>query len=122
MIYEFQVLYRPAEGAALTPVMVKAESAAQARQLVEREGIVVHSVGPGAGFVRHDQEWLNKEEAAVYIRSKVVDDDAPSLIDKLMAEGLLPRPTRKTPGRPLFRRSWLDAAMCKRMGKLEEAA
>jgi len=126
MLYEFQVIYRLAfggDGGLMPPVVVRAESAEQARQLVEREGILVHVVGPGLGFVSPSQEWMNKEEAAVYIRSKMVDNDSPSVIDKLMADGYLPKPSQKIPGRPLFRRRWLDAAICKRMGRpLEEAA
>jgi len=116
-LYTFQVFYQLADcqSGILMDTSVTAETAVQARQIIEGPGrFAVHNVGPGKVFIGENQFVFDKTEAAEFLRG------TPSMIDKAMRSRELPPPVN---GHPLFTRPMLLNFITKRMGvNLEEAA
>ncbi|MEW6304862.1 MAG: helix-turn-helix domain-containing protein [Verrucomicrobiota bacterium] len=108
MIYEYQVLYLSPGGMSLQTVVVQACTPEKAKEAVglADQCIVVVSVGPGLPVINWQQQTFNRAEAAVYLRC------TPSQVDKLMADGQLPKARY---GYPIFRRADLDAVIQARM-------
>jgi hypothetical protein len=103
---EFQVLYQSSGESNLQTIPVVAETENEARCLIEnpkREVISIKEIRP---LLDWNQKTFSKEEAAVYLRC------TSSQIDKLMAEGKLPKSKN---GRPLFTRTMLDRVIEQRM-------
>lgn len=131
MLYRFQVFYRLAEAwpgspgtnvADVTwpamghgPILdryVDAETPEAAKALLEGPGILIHSIGPGCPILDPHQYTFTREEAAAWLRAKATYDTASSLVDKMMADGDLPKAQN---GRPLFTRPMLERAVARRM-------
>lgn len=118
MLYEYQAVLAPDPSGTPKTLLIRHSSPAQVRAMLAEAGLNVLAIGPGLPVLDPHQATFTKEEAAVLLRSKTTDGDSSSLIDKLMAAGILPRPVD---GRPIFTRSILLRAVARRMGTPVEA-
>lgn len=124
VMFEFQVFYRVVADSGrndaahvvarisvsgeLKSILVRAETPEEAAALVcgPDECVKIVSVGPGRAIIDWNQKNFSRQEAAVFLRSDV------SLVDKLGADGKLPKALK---GKPIFTKRMLEEVIEKRM-------
>ncbi len=125
MIYEFQVLYRVRDVAALQTILVRAETENEAALLVDPNhgkeipvlernprDLTVQGIGPGRPVIDWHQPTFNSEEAIVFLKAT-----GRTFLANLMSSGKLPKPKN---GNPIFRRADLEGVIDQKMESSEE--
>lgn len=108
MLAEFQVFF--SKDGLPQSVFIRAEREKQALEIAAELGVTPIKVGPARVVLDPWQQTFDRNEAGAYLGGEV------SKIDKLMAQGVLPK---ARDGRPIFTKRVLDLVIEKRMGLVE---